>query len=32
MQNIEINIQLIGLSCIMALAIYVTYQDIIRIF
>ena len=31
-EKTEINIQLIGLSCIMALAIYVTYQDIIRIF
>lgn len=31
-EKTEINIQLIGLSCIFALAIYVTYHDIIRIF
>lgn len=31
-QNLEINIQLIGFSILIALSIYVTYNDILRIF
>lgn len=31
-EKTEINIQLIGMSCILALSIFVTYNDIIRIF
>ena len=31
-ERTEINIQLIGLSLIIALSLYVTYRDVVRIF